>query len=73
MHVKVQGGTVQHGDASLCTTCCHSTIIRGKTLAERIVACSASIMHSRMIFNNSLNGERLMMGEGAKITNSKGR
>ena len=49
MHVKVQGGTVQHGDSSLCNTCCHSTIIRGETLDERIVECSAPTMNSRTI------------------------
>lgn len=49
MHVKVQGGTVQHGDSSLCNTCCHSKITRGETLAERIVECSASVMRSRTI------------------------
>ena len=49
MRVKVQGGTVQHGEASLCTTCCHSKIIRGETLNERIVECTSSVMHGLII------------------------
>lgn len=38
-----------HGDSSLCNTCTHSTIIRGRTLDEEIVECHASIMHGRQI------------------------
>lgn len=49
MHTKVHGGTVSHSDAGLCTTCSHSTIIRGRTLDEEIVECHASLMHGRRI------------------------
>lgn len=49
MHIKVRGGTVQHGDPSLCNTCCHSTIIRGETLDQRIVECHASVTRGRVI------------------------
>ena len=49
MRVKVHGGTVQHGDSSLCNTCCHSKIIRGETLNERIVECTASAMSTLII------------------------
>jgi hypothetical protein len=49
MHIKVQGGTVTHGDGSLCVTCGHSTIIRGEKLDERIVECHASVMDGRLI------------------------
>jgi hypothetical protein len=49
MRTKVHGGTIQHGDASLCGTCAHSTIIRGQTLDEEIVECHASVMHGRVI------------------------
>jgi hypothetical protein len=44
MRVKVQNGTVAHGDSSLCTTCRLSTIIRGRTLDEEIVQCQALAM-----------------------------
>ena len=49
MHIKVQGGTVRHDDATLCATCGHSTIIRGETPDERIVECHASVMRGRLI------------------------
>lgn len=49
MRIKVHGGTVRHSDSSLCVTCCHSTIIQGETLDERIVECHASVMHGRLI------------------------
>jgi hypothetical protein len=47
--MKIHGGTVAHGDSSLCATCCHSTIIRGRSIDEEIVECHASIMHGRTI------------------------
>jgi hypothetical protein len=40
MRIKVQGGTPQGGEASLCTTCRHATIIQGLSLQDRIVSCS---------------------------------
>ena len=43
MRTKVHGGTVTHGDSTLCATCCHSTIIRGRTLDEEVVACHVLI------------------------------
>ena len=49
MHVKVHGGTVRHSDSSLCNTCCHSKIVRGETLNQRIVECAASAMNSLII------------------------
>jgi len=39
MHVKIRGGTVQHGEVSLCVTCRHATIIQGPGLQDRIVDC----------------------------------
>lgn len=44
MRLKVHNGTVSNGDASLCNTCRHSTIIRGRTLDEEIVQCQALAM-----------------------------
>ena len=49
MKTKVHGGTVAHGSGSLCNTCSHSTIIRGRTLDEEIVECHASVMRARDI------------------------
>jgi hypothetical protein len=39
MHIKVRGGTVQHGEASLCVTCRHATVVKGRSLREEIVQC----------------------------------
>jgi len=39
MRVKIQGGTVEHGEASLCVTCRHATIVQGPGLQDRIVSC----------------------------------
>lgn len=46
MHIKVHDGTVSHGDLSLCTTCRHSIITRGRALEEELVFCRAIVMHS---------------------------
>jgi hypothetical protein len=44
MRIKVHNGTVSNGESSLCNTCRHSTIIRGRTLDEEIVQCQAVAM-----------------------------
>lgn len=41
MHIKVQNGTPAESQSSLCATCRCSTIIRGRTLDEELVVCSA--------------------------------
>jgi hypothetical protein len=41
MHIKIQGGTPISSDSSLCSTCRCSTIVRGRTLDEELVICSA--------------------------------
>ena len=40
MRIKVQGGTVNHGQRSLCETCRWSTVIRGAKLGDQIVECN---------------------------------
>lgn len=40
MHIKVRGGTVEHGGQSLCTTCKYATVVRGRSLQEEIIECS---------------------------------
>ena len=40
MRVKVRGGTVQHGQPSLCLTCRSATIVKGPRLRDDIVECS---------------------------------
>ena len=39
MRLKIQGGTVQHGEPSLCLTCRHATVVQGPSLQDRIVDC----------------------------------
>lgn len=39
MRIKIRGGTVQHGEASLCVTCRHATVIQGTSLQERVIDC----------------------------------
>ena len=41
MHIKVQNGTPISSESSLCATCRCSTIVRGRSLDEEIVLCSA--------------------------------
>jgi hypothetical protein len=41
MHIKIEGGTPAGGDHTLCSTCRCSTIIRGRSLEEELVICSA--------------------------------
>jgi|SRR5678816_513722 hypothetical protein len=40
VRIKVRGGTVDHGQPSLCETCRWSTVIRGTKLGEEIVECN---------------------------------
>lgn len=44
MLIKVYGGTASQQVDSLCDTCRHSKIIRGRRLEEEVVFCSAIAM-----------------------------
>ncbi|MGH9867051.1 MAG: hypothetical protein ACREAA_02655 [Candidatus Polarisedimenticolia bacterium] len=39
MRLKIQGGTVKHGEPSLCLSCRYATVVQGENLAERIIEC----------------------------------
>jgi hypothetical protein len=41
MRIKVQNGTPIENESTLCATCRCSTIVRGRTLDEELVLCSA--------------------------------
>ena len=41
MRIKVRDGTPIESESSLCVTCRCSTIVRGRTLNEELVMCSA--------------------------------
>jgi hypothetical protein len=49
MRIKVREGTPLHAETSLCTTCRHSRITRGRKLDEEIVYCSASHIQAAQI------------------------
>ena len=51
MQLKIRGGTLKHGEASLCLSCRHATIIHGTSLQEHIVECGRlSGENSRITF-----------------------
>ncbi len=51
MGIRIQGGTVRHGDPSLCLTCRHATVVQGQSLQDRIVDCGLlSSRDSRISF-----------------------
>jgi hypothetical protein len=41
MHIKIRGGTARQGDSSLCHTCRHATVVRGRRADEELVECDA--------------------------------
>lgn len=49
MRIKVQDGTPISGERSLCCTCRCATIIRGQSLDEELVFCSALGVHGVQI------------------------
>jgi len=49
MRIKVHDGTPAGGDTSLCATCRCATIIRGRSLDEELVLCSALGLHGVQI------------------------
>jgi len=42
MRIKIRDGTPSHGGTTLCTTCRHARITRGRRLDEELVFCTAS-------------------------------
>src|SRR5215510_5091578 len=49
MRIKIQDGTPIESESSLCATCRCSTIVRGRTLDEELVLCSALGLRSVQI------------------------
>jgi hypothetical protein len=50
MRLKIQGGTVNHNEPSLCYTCRFATIIKGQRLRDEIVECSRLSDQARITF-----------------------
>jgi hypothetical protein len=48
MRIKIQGGTVQHGQSSLCHTCRRAIVVKGQRLGDEIIECS--VLESRITF-----------------------
>jgi hypothetical protein len=40
MKVKVRGGTVNHGDPPLCSSCRYALVVKGARLGDEIVKCN---------------------------------
>jgi len=49
MRVRIRGGTVNHGEPSLCLTCRSSIVARGPRLGDEIVACRSLLLGHRQI------------------------
>jgi hypothetical protein len=49
MRIKIHGGTAPGEGSSLCESCRHSRVVRGRTLDEEIVFCDASPMRTATI------------------------
>lgn len=49
MLIKIVGGTPVHEDESLCESCRHSCVIRGRRMEEEIVICRAAVVRALRI------------------------
>ncbi len=50
MRLKIHGGTVSDGQASLCLTCRSATIIRGARLTDEIISCGKRVIRDEIRF-----------------------
>ncbi len=50
MRLKIHGGTVSDGQASLCNTCRSATIIRGARLTDEIISCGKRVIRDEIQF-----------------------
>jgi len=51
VRINVRGGTVDHGQRSLCESCRWSTVIRGPRVGDEVVECNQlSIFNRRVSF-----------------------
>ena len=51
MRLKIHGGTVSDGQASLCSTCRSATIIRGARLTDEIISCGKRLVRDEIRFS----------------------
>jgi len=50
MRLKIQGGTANNGEPTLCLTCRYATVVKGRSLNEEIIACSRLAEGTRITF-----------------------
>jgi hypothetical protein len=50
MRVKVRGGTVNHGEPSLCSSCRYALVVKGARLGDEIVRCTNLGTETRLPF-----------------------
>ena len=50
MRVRVRGGTVNHGEPSLCSSCRFSIVVNGPKLGDEIVACNLLRAQRQIVF-----------------------
>src|SRR5436190_11469223 len=51
MRLKIQGGTADNGQPTLCLTCRFATIVKGRALTDEIIECSRLSDRARITFN----------------------
>ena len=50
MRLKIQGGTADNGEPTLCTTCRFAIIVRGRSINDEIIECSRLSGPGRITF-----------------------
>ena len=50
MRLKIQGGTADNGEPTLCLTCRFATIVKGRSLNDEIIECGKLSDRTRITF-----------------------
>jgi hypothetical protein len=50
MRLKIQRGTADNGEPTLCATCRFATIVKGRSLSNEIIECGKLSDHNRITF-----------------------
>ena len=50
MRLKIQGGTADNSQPTLCLTCRFATIVKGRSMNDEIIECSRLSDHGRITF-----------------------
>jgi hypothetical protein len=49
MNLKIRGGTVNHGEPPLCTTCRFAAVVKGPRLGDELTSCGHHMLRDRRI------------------------